>query len=89
MAIEILPGEIGVYAALAAGTAFLMVGHRSVHASQKIGLSKSAGLDIPMEGPIGDLTRSGLRIHPGSLTERVHRISSRHAAHGKDEPEEP
>jgi H+/Cl- antiporter ClcA len=89
MAIEILPGEIGVYAALAAGTAFLMVGHRSVHASQKIGLSKSAGLDVPMEGSIGDLTRSGLRIHPGSLTDKVHQISSRHAAHGKDESKEP
>jgi hypothetical protein len=61
-----------------------------VHASQKIGLSKSAGLDVPMEGPIGDLTRSGLRIHPGSLTEKVHRIStSRPASRGKDEPEKP
>ena len=84
MAIEILPGEVGVYAALAAGTAFLLVGHRSVHASQKIGLSKSAGLDVPMEGPIGDLTRSGLRIRPGSLTEKVHRIST-----GRSVPREP
>jgi H+/Cl- antiporter ClcA len=90
MAIEILPGEVGVYAALAAGTAFLLVGHRSVHASQKIGLSKSAGLDVPMEGPIGDLTRAGLRIHPGSLTEKVHRMStSRSVARGQDESEEP
>jgi len=71
MAIEILPGEVGVYAALAAGTAFLMVGHRSVHASQKIGLSKSAGLDVPMEGPIGDLTLSGLHVRKGSLTEKA------------------
>ena len=46
MAMELLPGPEGVYAALAAATAFLMVGHRSVYASQKIGLSKSAGLDI-------------------------------------------
>jgi len=46
MAMELLPGPEGVYAALAAATAFLMVGHRSVYASQKIGLSKSAGLDV-------------------------------------------
>ena len=38
MAMELLPGPEGVYAALAAATAFLMVGHRSVYASQKIGL---------------------------------------------------
>src|ERR1019366_8403839 len=34
MAIELLPPSEGVYAALAAATAFLMVGHRSVYASQ-------------------------------------------------------
>ena len=49
MGIELLPAGIGVYAALAAGTAFLLVGHRSVYASQKIGLSKSAGLDVRLE----------------------------------------
>ena len=43
MAMELLPGPVGVYAALAAATAFLMVGHRSVYASQKIGLSKPGG----------------------------------------------
>jgi len=39
---------------------------------------------------IGDLTRSGLRIHPGSLTDRVHRMStSRSAPREEDESEEP
>ena len=71
MGIELLPADIGVYAALAAGTAFLIVGHRSVYASQKIGLSKSAGLDVEMDVPIGRLTRSGVRIRDGSLTGRV------------------
>lgn len=71
MGIELLPAEIGVYAALAAGTAFLLVGHRSVYASQKIGLSKSAGLDVRLDVPIGDLTRAGLRVREGSLTHRV------------------
>ena len=56
---------------LAAGTAFLIVGHRSVYASQKIGLSKSAGLDVRMDVSLGELTRRGLRIREGSLTERV------------------
>ena len=86
MGIELLPAEVGVYAALAAGTAFLMVGHRSVYASQKIGLSKSGGLDLPMDGAIGDLTRSGLKVRRGSFTEKVTRLGKRRPARkpGKD-----
>jgi H+/Cl- antiporter ClcA len=74
MAMELLPAPEGVYAALAASTAFLMVGHRSVYASQKIGLSKSAGLDIPLGGLVGDVNRASVRIRKGSLTDRVHRL---------------
>jgi len=74
MAMELLPGNDGVYAALAAVTAFLMVGHRSVYASQKIGLSKSAGLELDLGGTIGDVSRTSVRIRKGSLTERVHRL---------------
>jgi H+/Cl- antiporter ClcA len=76
MGIELLPGPVGVYAALSAATAFLIVGHRSVYASQKLGLSKSAGLEIQLGGAIGDVTRSKVRIRPGSLTERAHRLAS-------------
>jgi H+/Cl- antiporter ClcA len=74
MAIEVLPSSLGVYAALAAATAYLMVGHRSVYASQKLGFSKSAGLDVPLGGTIGDIERSDLRIRKGSLTERAHQF---------------
>lgn len=74
MAIEVLPSTVSVYAALAAVTAFLMVGHRSVYASQKLGLSKSAGLDIELGGAIGDFRRASLRPRKGSLTERLHQI---------------
>ena len=70
MGMELLPTQLGVYAALCAGTAYLIVGHRSVYASQKLGLSKSAGLDVVLDVPIGRLTRSGLRIRDGSLTGR-------------------
>ena len=74
MAMELLPSPEGVYAALAAATAFLMVGHRSVYASQKIGLSKSAGLDVELGGTVGEVSRASVRIRKGSLTERVHRF---------------
>jgi hypothetical protein len=51
-----------------------MVGHRSVYASQKIGLSKSAGLDLEPDRPIGEINREPVRIRKGSLTERVHQF---------------
>jgi hypothetical protein len=51
-----------------------MVGHRSVYASQKIGLSKSAGLDVELGGAIGDVSRASVRIRKGSLTDRVHQF---------------
>ncbi len=73
MAIELLPAREGVFAALAAATAFLMVGHRSVYASQKLGFSKSAALDMPLGGDIGDVDMSTLRVREGSLTDRVQR----------------
>jgi chloride channel protein, CIC family len=71
MGMEILPTQLGVYATLCAGTAFLIVGHRSVYASQKLGLAKTAGLEVPMGGTIGDLNPADLRVRKGSLTERV------------------
>jgi hypothetical protein len=73
MAIEVLPAPEGVYAALAAATAFLMVGHRSVYASQKLGFSKSAGLDVELGGDIGDFDPGTVRVRKGSLAERVHK----------------
>ncbi len=71
MGMELLPGPVGVFAALCGGTAYLIVGHRSVYASQKLGFSKSAGLDIRLDVPIGEIDRRALRVRPGSLTERA------------------
>jgi hypothetical protein len=72
MAIEVLPPQEGVYAALAAATAFLMVGHRSVYASQKLGFSKSAALDVHLGGVMGEFDALSVRVRRGSLTDRVH-----------------
>jgi len=72
MGMELLPTQLGVYAALAAGTAFLIVGHRSVYASQKLGFSKSAGLEPLLDVSMGEARDSAARIRKGSLTELVH-----------------
>jgi H+/Cl- antiporter ClcA len=74
MGIELLPGPIGVFAALSAGTAFLIVGHRSVYKSQRLGFSKSAGLDVTLDIPVGEISPTRFRIREGSLTDRVHRL---------------
>jgi H+/Cl- antiporter ClcA len=73
MGMELLPTHLGVYAALCACTAYLIVGHRSVYASQRLGFAKSAGLELPLDLPIGDVTRSAVRIRKGSLTDALHR----------------
>lgn len=86
MGMELLPGHIGVYAALCAGTAFLIVGHRSVYASQKLGFAKSAGLELPLGGPIGDVTRTAVRIRKGTLTEVVHQTMFRRGRRGPGHP---
>jgi hypothetical protein len=52
-------------------------------ASQKIGLSKSAGLDVQLGGAIGEVNRASVRIRKGSLTERVHQFGRASSA-GKD-----
>jgi H+/Cl- antiporter ClcA len=71
MGMELLPHDLGVYAALCAGTAFLLVGHRSVYASQKLGLSKSGGLEVPVDVTFGEVNPAEVRIRKGSLTEAV------------------
>jgi H+/Cl- antiporter ClcA len=72
MAMELLPQPLGVPAALSACTAFLIVGHRSVYASQKLGFAKAGGLDVTLGIPIGDVRRSHVRVVKGSVTETVH-----------------
>lgn len=89
MGIELLPGPVGVYAALCAFSAYLIVGHRSVYASQKLGFSKSQGLDVTLDAPIGEMKRSGLRVRPGSLTERALRASLRRTPEPPERTKEP
>ncbi len=73
MGLEILPAPLSMYAALCACTAYLIVGHRSVYASQKLGFAKSMALDLPLGGRIGDVTRGHLSIKPGSQFARLAR----------------
>jgi hypothetical protein len=65
---------VGVYAALCGGAAFPLVGHHSGYASQRLGFPNSGGLELPLDVPIAEVTRSVVRVAAGSLTERVLRL---------------
>jgi len=62
MGMELLPAPVGVYAALCSCTAFLIAGHRSVYASQKLGMSKSEALDLKLGGTVGHMTSAKMHI---------------------------
>jgi H+/Cl- antiporter ClcA len=88
MGMELLPNAIGVYAALCAGTAFLISGHRSVYSSQKLGLSKTAGIEVELGGPVGDVSRSRLHVRHGSVADRVQRLEARFRSEAAKKPPE-
>ncbi|HEX5324867.1 MAG TPA: chloride channel protein [Capsulimonadaceae bacterium] len=77
MGLEILPMPLSVYAALCACTAYLLVGHRSVYASQKLGFVKSMALTAPEDITIGEITRSHLRIRNESQLAALARRAKR------------
>ena len=78
MSMELLPGDVGVYAALCTCTAYLMVGHRSVYASQRMGVLKTVALDMAgFSGPVGKLRRGGITVRPGTITDRLYGLSKR------------
>ena len=62
MGMELLPAPVGVYAALCSCTAFLIVGHRSVYASQKLGMSKAEDLELKLGGTVGAFTAAKMHL---------------------------
>ncbi len=77
MAMAIMPSPDGVYAALCACAAYLLVGHRSVHASQKLGFVKAAGLSLDIGGNLGDISRGHISVRPNSVTAKIMKIGRR------------
>jgi hypothetical protein len=48
-----------------------------VYASQKLGFSKSAGLEPPLDVSMGEVTTAPTRIRKGSLTDLMHQRIAR------------
>jgi H+/Cl- antiporter ClcA len=62
MAIELFGPAIGPYAAIAAITAFIMSGHRSVYPSQVLGLPKTRSLAVRRGVELGAQTPIDARL---------------------------
>ncbi len=77
MGMELLPTSVGVYAALCACTAYLIVGHRSVYSSQRLGMVKSPALELALGRPIGEVSAEELKLRTDSLTHRLLTIPKR------------
>lgn len=74
MGIELVHGSIGVYAALSACTAYLIVGHRSVYPSQVLGEAKSASFRLPDDVVVGEIDTARVDIRPGPVLRQMSKL---------------
>jgi H+/Cl- antiporter ClcA len=75
MAIEIFGPQIGVYAATACVVSYIASGHRSVYASQLLGVTKSSSIRLPLMEDFGNLSEIKIRTKPGKLIFRIRKAS--------------
>ncbi len=77
MAIEFFGPALGPDAAIACIVAFLFSGHRSVYASQRLGIRKSEALKVPLQEIVGKIERVELGDEADALLQRVRRLVQR------------
>jgi H+/Cl- antiporter ClcA len=86
MAIELLPGPVGVYAALSACTAFLITGNRSVYPGQRRGMLRSARLEATEGSHAGDSRAAMKHLLGESLGGKLARVYDRLRARRSHDP---
>ena len=74
MAMELLPPRRGCMPRLRRPPPFSWSGIAASTPARSSASPKSAGLDVPLGGAIGDVDRAEVRIRKGTLTERVHNL---------------
>jgi H+/Cl- antiporter ClcA len=67
MAIEIFGPQIGSYAAIACLVSFIAAGHRSVYASQILGITKSSSINAPLMKELESINGVDVENKPGKL----------------------
>ncbi len=76
MAIEMFGPQIGSYAAIACVVSYIAVGHRSVYASQLLGVTKSPSIRAPLMKEFGSIDGVVVENKPGKLIYIVKEIFS-------------
>jgi len=83
MAIEFFGPQIGPFACIVCITAFLTSGHRSVYASQRLGIRKTEALKMPVQEIVGEIERMELGEESQAFLDRLTRFVRRQARRGK------
>ncbi len=76
MAIEMFGPQIGSYAAIACVVSYIAAGHRSVYASQLLGVTKSSSISAPLMKEFESIDGVVVENKPGKLIYRVKKIFS-------------
>jgi H+/Cl- antiporter ClcA len=77
MAIEFFGPAIGPDAAVACIVAFLFSGHRSVYHSQRLGITKSEALKMPLQEIVGKIEGVELSEEASALLQRIQQLTRR------------
>lgn len=74
MAIEIFGPQIGSYAAIACVTSYIAAGHRSVYASQILGVAKSSSINAPLMKELESIDGVDVKNKPGKVIFIIKRV---------------
>lgn len=83
MAIEIFGPQIGSYAAIACVVSYIAAGHRSVYASQMLGVTKSASISAPLMKDFKNISKIEVENKPGKIIYFLKKVWS--SSHPKKE----
>jgi H+/Cl- antiporter ClcA len=76
MAIEMFGPQIGSYAAIACVISYIIAGHRSVYASQILGVTKSSSISAPLMKELESIDGVDVEDKPGKLIHILKKIIS-------------
>jgi H+/Cl- antiporter ClcA len=76
MAIEMFGPEIGSFAAVACVVSYIAAGHRSVYASQILGITKSSSISAPLMKEFDEINGVKVENKPGKIITFIMRIIS-------------
>jgi H+/Cl- antiporter ClcA len=83
MAIEMFGPQMGSYAAIACVVSYIAAGHRSVYASQLLGITKSSSISAPLMKEFECIDEVNIENKPGKIIYLVRKIIFKNKNRGK------